>query len=126
MAQFTGANNRLSGTVTPIENGEARVRVEGVGAVAARAVSCGVNQSTMLSVRPERVMIGDADAPNRMTGMLVQLIYLGDHIRCRMQVAGTDDFIVNIPNSHAKAALRVGEETAVGWLTDDCRALDAA
>jgi putative spermidine/putrescine transport system ATP-binding protein len=43
-----------------------------------------------------------------------------------MEVAGNEDFIVKIPNSHAHAALRVGEETAVGWQTDDCRALDAA
>ena len=127
VAQFIGENNRLTGTVTAIENGEARVKVDGVGEVGARAVSCeGVDQPTTLSVRPERVIIGEDDAPNRMTGKVVELIYLGDHIRCRMEVAGNDDFIVKIPNSHAHAALRVGEETAVGWQTDDCRALDAA
>ena len=54
-----------------------------------------------------------------------QLLYLGDHIRCRMEVAGNDDFIVKVPNTHAHAALRVGEETPIGWVTEDCRALDA-
>jgi len=127
VAQFIGENNKMTGTVTAIEGGEARVRVEGVGEVSARAVNCaGVNQRTMLSIRPERVILGDEDAPNRMSGKVVELIYLGDHIRCRMEVAGTDDFIVKIPNSHEHAALRVGEETAIGWQTDDCRALDAA
>jgi putative spermidine/putrescine transport system ATP-binding protein len=57
---------------------------------------------------------------------VVELIYLGDHIRCRMEVAGTDEFIVKIPNSHAHAALQVGEVTPIGWVTEDCRALDAA
>ena len=43
-----------------------------------------------------------------------------------MEVAGHSDFIVKIPNSHAHAALTVGETTPIGWQTDDCRALDAA
>ncbi len=79
----------------------------------------------MLSVRPERVLIGDASAPNSLEGKVVELIYLGDHIRCRMEVADNDQFIVKVPNSHAHAALTVGEVTPVGWETDDCRALDA-
>ncbi len=56
---------------------------------------------------------------------MLELIYLGDHIRCRMEVAGNPDFIVKVPNTHAHAALRVGEETPIGWVTEDCRALDA-
>jgi putative spermidine/putrescine transport system ATP-binding protein len=71
------------------------------------------------------VLIGDDSAPNVMEGHVVELIYLGDHIRCRMEVAGTDDFIVKIANSHAHAAMRVGERTPIGWVTEDCRALDA-
>ena len=80
----------------------------------------------MLSIRPERVLIGDATAPNTMEGRVVELIYLGDHIRCRMEVAGHDDFIVKVPNSAKHAVLQVGETTPIGWMTEDCRALDAA
>ena len=127
VAQFIGENNKMLGKVRAVENGEARGEVDGAGEVGALAVNCeGPGKSTMLSIRPERVIIGDDSAPNRMTGRVQELIYLGDHIRCRMEVAGTDDFIVKIANSHAHAALRVGEETSVGWHTEDCRALDAA
>ena len=127
VAQFIGENNRLEGTVTAIDGREARVRVDGAGEVAALPVNCeGVGKRTMLSIRPERVLIGDDSAPNRMTGKVVELIYLGDHIRCRMEVAGADDFVVKVPNSHTHAALTVGEETAVGWQTEDCRALELA
>ena len=41
-----------------------------------------------------------------------------------MAVCGTEEFIVKVPNSHAHAALKVGEETPIGWVTADCRALD--
>jgi putative spermidine/putrescine transport system ATP-binding protein len=126
VAQFIGENNKLNGKVVAVENGTASVELAGNVRVQAVAVNCGgVGNNTMLSIRPERVLIGDDSAPNVMEGHVVELIYLGDHIRCRMEVAGTDDFIVKIANSHAHAALRVGLRTPVGWVTEDCRALDA-
>ena len=79
----------------------------------------------MLSLRPERVLIAESSAPNRLEGKVVELIYLGDHIRCRMEVAGREDFVVKIPNSAKYSVLKVGETTPIGWLTNDCRALDA-
>jgi putative spermidine/putrescine transport system ATP-binding protein len=127
VAQFIGENNQLAGRVTEIDGTTARVEIAGVGSVHALAVNCGgVGENTMLSIRPERVILGDDTAPNALNGKVVELIYLGDHIRCRMEVAGHNDFIVKIANSHAHAALKVGVETTVGWQIDDCRALDAA
>ncbi|MEM0921957.1 MAG: TOBE domain-containing protein, partial [Pseudomonadota bacterium] len=127
VAQFIGENNRLGGQVAKAEGGAARIVLDGGGEVDALAVNCGgAGQRTMLSIRPERVLIGDTDAPNALQGRVVELIYLGDHIRCRMEVAGNQDFIVKVPNSHAHAALNVGEITPIGWVTEDCRALDAA
>jgi len=127
VAQFIGENNKLSGRIAAIEGSTANVELAGNIRVGALAVNCGgVGENTMLSIRPERVLIGDPSAPNVMEGTVVELIYLGDHIRCRMEVAGTDDFIVKIANSHEHAALKVGVRTPIGWVTEDCRALDAA
>ncbi|MEL6218243.1 MAG: ABC transporter ATP-binding protein [Pseudomonadota bacterium] len=127
VAGFIGENNRMDGKVTAIAGGTARVQIGNHGEVGALAINAGgVGERTMLSIRPERVIIGDESAPNGMDGKVVELIYLGDHIRCRMEVAGHDQFIVKVPNSHAHAALRVGETTRIGWQTEDCRALDAA
>ena len=126
VAQFIGENNQLHGKVTAIDGGVASIELADKQRVQALAVNCaGVGQNTMMSIRPERVLIGDASAPNMMEGHVVELIYLGDHIRCRMEVAGNNEFIVKIANSHAHAALKVGERTSVGWVTEDCRALDA-
>ncbi|MYE01670.1 MAG: ABC transporter ATP-binding protein [Alphaproteobacteria bacterium] len=127
VAQFIGENNKLDGTVEVLSDGEARVRLDGAGEIGAMAVNCGAEGSrTMLSIRPERVLIAEPSAPNRLDGRVVELIYLGDHIRCRMEVAGRDDFVVKIPNSAKHSVLKVGETTPIGWLTNDCRALDAA
>ncbi|MCR9218832.1 MAG: ABC transporter ATP-binding protein [Alphaproteobacteria bacterium] len=125
VAQFIGENNKLLGTVKSVSDGVAKVDLEGGGTVEALAIKCGAaGERTMLSIRPERVLIAQEDMPNRLTGKVVELIYLGDHIRCRMEVAASKEFVVKVPNSHAHAALRVGEETAIGWVTEDCRALD--
>jgi putative spermidine/putrescine transport system ATP-binding protein len=125
VASFIGENNKLTAQIDSIANGIANVTIDGGNQVQALAINCGDNGNTMLSIRPERVLLS-SDAPNRLDGKVLELIYLGDHIRCRMAVAGHDEFIVKVPNSSDHAALTVGETCPVGWVTEDCRALDAA
>jgi putative spermidine/putrescine transport system ATP-binding protein len=127
VAQFIGENNRLKGVVKAVAGGEALVEIEGGGASRAVAVACGgPGARTELSIRPERVVVGGGHLPNRAEGRVEELIYLGDHIRCRMAVLGTRDFIVKVPNTAGHAHLAEGETVVLGWLTEDCRALDAA
>ena len=127
VAQFIGENNRLPGTVRAVENGIARVALDQGPEVAALAVACGdAGNRTVLSIRPERVQVNHVTGPNRLDARVEELIYLGDHIRCRMSVCGQDDFIVKVPNSPEHAILREGETCTVGWNTEDCRALDLA
>ena len=125
VAGFIGENNKLSATVQGVQDGVASVLINNDTSVNALAVNCGSEGNTLLSIRPERVILSE-DAPNRMNGRVMELIYLGDHIRCRMEVAGHDEFIVKVPNSSDHAALTVGETCPIGWMTEDCRALDAA
>ncbi|MEM6486958.1 MAG: ABC transporter ATP-binding protein [Pseudomonadota bacterium] len=126
VAQFIGENNKLTGHVTSVEGSTAEVRLSGGDMVHALAVNCGgVGEATQLSIRPERVTLGPDATENQLQGRVEELIYLGDHIRCRMAVGGAD-FVVKIPNSSDQGALRVGEEVPIGWATADCRALDAA
>ena len=127
VAQFIGENNKLQGTITDRKDDTVHVKLSTGQNVKALAVNCGaVGEDTMLSIRPERVIIGEevANDENKLEGTVEELIYLGDHIRCRMEVGGHDDFIVKVPNSHAHAALKVGEATPIKWVTEDCRALD--
>ncbi len=62
---------------------------------------------------------------NLVDGRIEELIYLGDHIRVRMNVAGNDEFIVKVRNRGEKRKLHVGETVPVGWALNDCKALDA-
>ncbi len=126
VAQFIGENNRLPGEIMARDNHSVRVRLDSGLAVTALAVNPG-NQRTVLSIRPERAMIDPPDGvgENRFEATVEEMIYLGDHRRVRLSLAGMDDFIVKVPAGHAHGALDVGAGVSVGWLWTDCRALDA-
>jgi putative spermidine/putrescine transport system ATP-binding protein len=126
VAQFIGENNRFVGTVREVANGHCVVEVDGRPIRALPVNIDGVGSRSTLSLRPERVMIDpDADCPNVFDAKVLELIYLGDHIRARMAVCGTEEFIVKVPNASAHPTLERGHEIKVGWQVDDCRALDA-
>ena len=128
VAQFIGENNRLHGRVKAVDGQHCQVDLDGGGATRARNVKVeGAGARTTLSLRPERVVIAPVgeEVECTLVGRVEELIYLGDHIRARLAVAGTDEFIVKIPNTDRHAALREGMDVKLGWAADDCRALDA-
>jgi putative spermidine/putrescine transport system ATP-binding protein len=125
VAQFIGENNKLSATVKSVEGDIATVGFDDGSSCQALAVNCGAAGSkTLLSIRPERVVVGNGQNGNATEGKVLELIYLGDHIRCRLNVLGNDEFIVKVPNASEHAVLAVGETTQVSWAAEDCRALD--
>lgn len=126
VAQFIGENNKLLGTVKALNGDTAVVEFSNGQQAEALAVNCeGVGKATLCSIRPERVRIGAQAGPYATNGKVIELIYLGDHIRCRMSVYGDESFIVKIPNAGDGTMLSVGQTVKVGWDKNDCRALDA-
>jgi len=127
VAYFIGENNRFNGVVKEISSDVCSVEIEGGGIVKAKPVNVSnVGDKTTLSLRPERVYINPEAGvtPNVMDAKVLELIYLGDHIRTRVSVAGNDSFVVKIPNSTEHSQLSEGETVKVGWASEDCRALD--
>ena len=126
VAQFIGENNRLSGSVLEQRDGCARVRLDDGTMVAALAVNPGSARTT-LSIRPESASIDPAEdvGDNRFPAVVEEMIYLGDHRRVRLSLAGRDDFVVKVPAGHAHGALAPGAAVTVGWRWTDCRALNA-
>jgi putative spermidine/putrescine transport system ATP-binding protein len=127
VAQFIGENNRLNGTVSGIDGNTCLVDLDGGGSVNAEKINIdGIGSRATLSIRPERVEFtsDQGTLPNSLTGKIEELIYLGDHIRVRLSVAGTDEFIVKVHNSAGRRTFDVGDEMNIGWHSHDCRALD--
>ena len=127
VANFIGENNRLQGTVKTVNGAICTVQLDSGETVQAAKIKVEDGGSrTTLSIRPERVALnpGPGEVPVILPAKIEELIYLGDHIRARMSVANTDEFIVKVPNDTGRQDLVVGRETTVGWQSEDCRALD--
>ena len=128
VAQFIGENNKLRGTVQEVGRDQiATVKLDSGDVVKALAVNVkGKGDRTLLSIRPERITIAPKKGKNTIVlpGRVEELIYLGDHIRTRMSVAGHADFIVKVPNNAGHHQLKEGQSADVGWEAEDCRALD--
>ena len=127
VANFIGENNRLMGTVEAINGDQATVKTDSGDIVVATKVNVNkVGERATLSLRPERIMVSPSKekTPNTYSAKVEELIYHGDHIRTRFSVCGHDDFIVKIPNSIDNVSLKEGKEVDIGWMSEDCLALD--
>lgn len=127
VAQFIGENNKLSGTIDHIENGMCAMTLADGTKLTAEAVNIGaVGSKSTISLRPERIEISpDAQRENLVEGTVKEVLYLGDHLRIVMSVAGNDEFIVKVPNGGRKPAPVEGQKYQIGWSAIDAKALDA-
>jgi putative spermidine/putrescine transport system ATP-binding protein len=126
VAQFIGENNKMNGTVTAINDNICEVKLDDGTMLKAEKVNVGgVGDRTTLSLRPERIETVPSDnMENIVPGRIEEMIYLGDHLRVRMTVAGDDGFIVKVRNRSGERALSEGQELNIGWYASDCKALD--
>ena len=127
VARFIGENNRLAGRVTNVEDDICEVDVGGEVVRALRVAPCGPGDAITLSIRPERVSIAPTPGlyTNEFDAGIEDITFLGDHLRLRLSVCGSSDFIVKIPNVVGHGAVIEGDRVRIGWTPTDCRVLDA-
>ena len=77
------------------------------------------NYFLLVILRQKRILI-----VNYNKAKIKELIYLGDHIRTRVEICGNDQFIVKVPNSYKDSNLKEGATVKLSWKTSDSRALD--
>ncbi|GHG83409.1 polyamine-transporting ATPase [Pseudodonghicola xiamenensis] len=129
VAQFIGENNTLEGVVKEISGDHALVQLDGGELIDCKPVNVNeVGQRTKVSIRPERVEVNKdrlQDGAHLLKAEVREFIYMGDVFRTRISVAGNDDFIIKSRNAPDQIRLKPGEQIEIGWLPQDCRALDA-
>jgi putative spermidine/putrescine transport system ATP-binding protein len=128
VAQFIGENNTLEGTVKEIKGGVALVELDNGDLIDAKPVNVErPGDRTLISIRPERVEFNRERlraGVHTLKAEVAEFIYMGDIFRTRLKVAGRDDFIIKTRNAPDQRRLQPGEEIEIGWLPEDCRALD--
>ncbi len=130
VAQFIGENNTLEGVVTALDPEKCVVRLDSGDEIDAKPVNVSrVGDRTRVSIRPERVEFNRArlrPGAHTLRARVEEFIYMGDIFRTRLSVAGNDEFIIKTRNAPDQVRLQPGQEIEIGWLPEDCRALDAA
>ena len=126
VADFIGENNTLVGTVREIRSGLAKVEVDSGGFVVANPIAVSApDERCKVSLRPERVKImPSSNLENKFKGQVKEIIYHGDHTRVRVNLLGSENFILKVPNTSNDLKLKLGDELSLGWSAYDCRALD--
>lgn len=130
VAQFIGENNTLEGTVKEIKGGRALVQLDDGELIDCNPVhdSVKAGSRTRVSIRPERVEYNKdrlQEGAHTLKAEVLEFIYMGDIFRTRLRVAGNDEFIIKTRNAPDQTRLKPGEQIEIGWLPEDCRALDA-
>ena len=127
VAQFIGENNQIKGKVKSINGTNCVIETEnGEDIVSLKVNVSSVGEDSTVSLRPERVAINatEGEFENKFEAQVKELIYLGDHIRTRVEVFGNDQFIVKVPNSYKGSNLEEGTKVKLSWNASDSRALD--
>lgn len=130
VAQFIGENNTLEGTVKDINNGLALVQLDSGEEIDCKPVHDSVKPGarTRVSIRPERVEYNKdriKEGAHTLKAEVKEFVYMGDIFRTRLSVAGNDEFIIKTRNAPDVERLKPGQQIEIGWLPEDCRALDA-
>ena len=127
VAQFIGENNQIKGKVKSVNGKHCVVETDHGEEIKSLKINVnGVGDSSLLSLRPERVWVNANEKvyENNFDAKVEELIYLGDHVRTRVNVCGSNQFIVKIPNSSDHSDLKEGATVKLSWKADDTRALD--
>ena len=123
-----GENNTLEGVVKEISGGRCTVQLDGGEVIDAVPVNVSkVGERTRVSIRPERVEVNPdlGEEAHTLKAKVKEFIYMGDIFRTRLSVAGNEDFVIKTRNRPDQVRLKPGDEVTIGWMPEDCRALDA-
>ncbi|MCS6854216.1 MAG: ABC transporter ATP-binding protein [Elioraea sp.] len=131
VAGFIGENNRLVGEVVGRdEEGRLAVRLAGGAVVQAEAV--GVPPSAkrvLLSVRPERIALAQAEAEDlgadALAATVAETVFLGDHVRVRVHLADGTIVTVKRPAFAVNPRLKPGARVALAWSAEHAIAFAA-
>ena len=129
VAQFIGENNTLEGVVKEIKGNTCIVQLDSGDIIDAIPVNVSaVGERTKVSIRPERVEFKKErlmEGAHTLKAEVLEFVYMGDIFRTRLRVAGKDDFVIKSRNAPDQERLKPGQQIEIGWLAQDCRALDA-
>jgi spermidine/putrescine transport system ATP-binding protein len=122
VADFIGDINLMDAQVQARDGGQLRLAVAGLGAIIAPATTTAeTGQAGAFAIRPEQVMIGapgeHAALPNRFTGVVRDLLYVGEVTTYKVELANGRSIQALLPNAAPGKArfFEVGDSVTLAW-----------
>ena len=101
VASFVGDSTVLQGKVSQVSAQQCAVTVEGgITLTGTNVNSAAVGDDVQCSIRPERLKVASGAGPNTLAGKVLDIIYFGDHLRLRCEIAGQPEATVKMPLAH--------------------------
>jgi putative spermidine/putrescine transport system ATP-binding protein len=101
VASFVGDGTVLDGQISAVDGNSCSVRLSnGVQLQGVNVNQCKVGDTVQCSVRPERLQVADVAGPNTFEARMLDLIYFGDHLRVRCEVAGQEAATIKMALAH--------------------------
>ena len=119
VAEFIGETNLTEGKVEKVEAGQAQVRLNNGGMVTAHSkATLAAGQDVLISIRPERIELGDGgNGGNQLTTSVADIVYQGDHLRVQLD-SKAFDFIVR--QDRKSREWPVGAPVTASFAAKDC------
>ncbi|MCX5578419.1 ABC transporter ATP-binding protein [Kaistia terrae] len=117
VARFIGETNAFDGRLTGTGDGR-DVRIDGSAGLVLRGVagqSAPRSAYVLVSIRPERISIGDGHGENRVVGRVRQAIYFGDHLGIEVAIDGGAMVRVNLGVRGVDHAPVPDSEIVLSW-----------
>lgn len=123
VADFIGESNLLVGTCSRAAGRAVFTAQSGLEVQIGNGDSPGVAH---LVVRPEYLRFGAAAeaAGNRYPAEVLEVFYVGDLVRLRLQVDGREELVAKALASREALSWRAGTRLSVGWDPEDCVAVN--
>lgn len=119
VAEFVGETNLITGTVKQSEHGRALVELSNGRTLHADAPDLRSGTEVDLSIRPERIKIGDAKQ-NVLTGTITDVVYHGDHLQL---ILDSDGQQLLVRADRSEAVPEIGARLDFSFAPEDCWAV---
>ena len=130
VADFIGETNFISGKVSSLNGADAEFEADGLKMVASVEAGVTPGAQATLAVRPERIVLSDTrpeDTPNAYLAEVIEIVYVGNDTRFRVQLAPTITLSVRrqnvLPVGMPALQSPGGKRLWVSWHPDSARVL---
>jgi putative spermidine/putrescine transport system ATP-binding protein len=102
VASFVGDSTVLDAKVFQTQGNQCNVVLpDGVQLHGINVNRAQIGDTVQCGVRPERLQLAQSAGPNTIEARMIDLIYFGDHLRVRCEVAGQEAATIKMPLEHA-------------------------